>query len=94
MPDVPTVAESGLPGYEANSWNGVLAPARTPKAIVARLNKEIVAIIRAPAVNKQVAALGFTPVGGTPEEFRAHIDAEIGKWAKVITAGGIQPPRQ
>ena len=94
MPDVPTVAESGLPGYEANSWNGVLAPAGTPKAIVARLNKEIVAIIRSPDVNKRVAALGFTPVGSTPEEFLAHIDAEIRKWAKVITAGGIQPPRQ
>ena len=94
MPDVPTVAESGLPGFEANSWNGVLAPAGTPRAIIARLNKEIVEIIRTPEVNREVTRLGFTPVGSTPDEFRAHIAAEIEKWAKVIRAGNIQPPRQ
>jgi tripartite-type tricarboxylate transporter receptor subunit TctC len=94
MPEVPTVAESGLPGFEANSWNGVLAPAGTPKAIITRLNREIVDIIRSPAVNREISQLGFTPVGSTPEEFRAHIAAEIEKWAIVIKAGGIQPPRQ
>lgn len=94
MPEVPTVAESGMPGYEANSWNGVLAPAGTPKAIITRLNAEIVAIVRSPAVEAQVTQLGFTPVGSTPEAFRDHITAEIEKWGKVIHSGGIQPPRQ
>jgi tripartite-type tricarboxylate transporter receptor subunit TctC len=94
LPDVPTVAESGLPGFEANSWNGVLAPAGTPKAIISRLNKEIVEIVRSPDVNQKISQLGFTPVGSTPEEFRKHIAIEIDKWAKVINAGGIQPPRQ
>ena len=93
MPDVPTVAESGLPGYEANSWNGVLAPAGTPKAIIARLSREIQDIIRSPEVNREVSKLGFTPVGSTSEEFRKHIAEEIEKWAKVIKAGGIQLPQ-
>ena len=93
MPDVPTVAESGLPGYEANSWNGVLAPAGTPNAIIARLSREIQAIIRSPEVNREVSQLGFTPVGSTPEAFRKHIAEEIEKWAKVIKAGNIQQPR-
>ena len=93
IPDVPTVAESGLLGYEANSWNGILAPAGTPKTIIDRLNAEIVSIVRSPAVNAEVTQLGFTPVGSTPLEFRAHISAEIEKWGRVINAGGIQPPR-
>src|SRR4051812_13612849 len=92
MPDLPTVAESGVPGYEAASWYGVLAPARTPSPIVGRLNAEIVAIARMPDVRERLAADGADPIGSSPEAFAAHIKRELARWARVIEEAHI--PRQ
>jgi tripartite-type tricarboxylate transporter receptor subunit TctC len=92
MPDLPTVAESGVPGYEAASWYGVLAPAATPRPIVQKLNSEIVRIARTPEVRERLAADGADPVGSSPEEFAAYIKRELARWARVIEQARI--PRQ
>lgn len=88
LPDLPTVAESGVPGYEVGSWYGLLVPAGTPPAIVNKLNTVVVDIIRTPEVNDKLLSLGATPVGSTPEEFAAHIRSELDKWAEVIKKSG------
>lgn len=88
-PNVPTVAESGFAGYDVSGWYGVVAPAQTPPAIINRLNTEIVAILRSPAVAERLSADGSEAVGNTPEQFAAHINAEIAKWGKVVKAAGI-----
>jgi len=90
MPDVPTVAEAGVPGYEVTSWNGVLAPAGVPADIVKRLNVELNRIIAAPDVRPKLIEFGLEPVGGTPEQFGKHISAEIVKWAPVVKAAGVK----
>ena len=90
-PEIPTIAESGLPGYEAISWYGFLAPARTPPQIVARLNEVLVSAIRAPDMNGKLVAQGLEPVGNTPQQFSAVIGSEIAKWAKVVKASGAKP---
>ena len=90
-PDIPTIAESGLPGYEATSWYGILAPARTPPQIVARLHEVLVSIIGAPDMKDKLAAQGLDPVGNTPQQFAAVIKSEIVKWAKVVKASGAKP---
>ena len=90
MPELPTVADTGLPGYEVISWNGVLAPAATPPDVVARLNAEFVKAVRAPDLRDKLLTNGFEPVGSTPEEFGAHIRAETAKWAKVVKATGMK----
>jgi tripartite-type tricarboxylate transporter receptor subunit TctC len=92
MPDLPTVAESGVPGYEAASWYGVLAPAGTPRPIMEKLNSEIVRIARTPEVRERLAADGADPVGSSPEEFAAYIKLELTRWARVIDQARI--PRQ
>jgi tripartite-type tricarboxylate transporter receptor subunit TctC len=92
MPDLPTVAESGVPGYEAASWYGVLAPFGTPRPIVQKLNGEIVRIARTPEVRERLAADGADPIGSSPEEFATYIKRELARWARVIEQARI--PRQ
>jgi tripartite-type tricarboxylate transporter receptor subunit TctC len=91
LPDVPTVAESGLAGYDSTQWYGVLAPAGTPREIVTRLHDAIVHALRDPEVGKRLAADGAEAVGSSPEEFAAFIKSETEKWARVATAAGIKP---
>ena len=90
-PDVPTIAESGLPGYESTSWYGMLAPARTPPAIVTRLHDVIVSVLGSPDMKEKLASQGLDPVGNTPQQFAAVIKSEITKWAKVVKASGARP---
>ena len=88
MPDVPTMAEAGVPGYESIAWYGVVAPKGTPAPIVKLLNAEMRKALTAPDVAKWLAEQGSANVAGTPEQFGAFIKAEIGKWAKVVKASG------
>jgi tripartite-type tricarboxylate transporter receptor subunit TctC len=90
VPEVPTIAESGFPGFEATAWYGVLAPAGTPKAIVTRLHDEIVGALKVPEVKERLEMVGFELVGGTPEAFGAYIKSEIKKWAQVVKTAGIK----
>jgi tripartite-type tricarboxylate transporter receptor subunit TctC len=89
-PEIPTVAESGLPGYEATAWQGVLAPAGTAREIIVRLNAELVRIINLPEVRKPLAEQGYEPAGNSPEQFADYIKSEIAKWTRVIKAAGIK----
>jgi tripartite-type tricarboxylate transporter receptor subunit TctC len=90
-PDVPTMIEQGFPGFEAVSWIGFLAPGNTPKPIIDRYHKEIVAILKSPSVKQQLEKMEFEVVAGSPEQFASWIDAEISRWGKVIKANGIKP---
>ncbi len=88
LPDVPTIAESGFPQYEVNGWNGLLAPAGTPAVIVNRLQSEVAAALKQPDVRERMASNGLDAVGSTPAQYSALIQAEIGKWAKVVKQSG------
>ena len=90
LPDLPAIAESGYPGFEALAWNGVLVPAGTPRPIVQRLNAEMNAILKMPDVVQKMNAQGFDLIGGTPEEFGALINGEAGRWAPVIRKVGLK----
>jgi tripartite-type tricarboxylate transporter receptor subunit TctC len=90
IPELPTIAESGVPGFEARQWYGVLAPAGTPKEVVMRLNAEIVKIVNSPEVAKRFTSEGSEPIGSTPEEFARYLNSEVAKWAKVVQASGAQ----
>jgi tripartite-type tricarboxylate transporter receptor subunit TctC len=90
LPDLPTIAESGYPGFEALAWNGVLVPSGTPKAVVQRLNAEINAVLKDPEVVQKMRASGFDLVGGTPEDFSALIRSESEKWLPVIKKAGVK----
>lgn len=91
LPDVPTAEEQGLKGYDANTNGGFLAPAGTPKAIVARLNTEINAALKLPEVRTKLEAAGIEIQGGTPQEYAALIKSDLAKWGKVVKEAGIQP---
>lgn len=90
LPQLPTVIESGIPGFTADTWTGVLAPRGTPAAIVTRLHGEVVKMLRDADMKERLLGLGAEPIGNKPEEFRAHIRDEINKWTKVIRTVGIK----
>jgi len=90
LPDVPTVAEAALPGFEASTWWGILAPARTSPAIISKVNAELARALTLPDVQERVAALGADIVGGPPGRLADHLAAEIPKWGKVIRAADIR----
>ncbi len=91
LPDIPTVAESGLPGYEYLAWMGISAPAKTPKEVVSRLNTEIAKILSTSAAREWLAAQGAEPGGDSPEEFAAFIKAEHARWGPIVREVGIKP---
>jgi tripartite-type tricarboxylate transporter receptor subunit TctC len=93
MPDVPTIAEAGVPGYEATIWLGVMAPAKTPQPIVDMLNAEIRKIMERPDVKVAWAKQGANPMSMTPAEFDKYLRADIDKWAKVVSFAGLAPPK-
>ena len=90
LPDVPTVAESGLPGFEASVWYALLAPAGTPDAVVQKLNAAVNAFVREPATKEMFLKLGVEPVGGTPADLKAFTEAEVAKWTPIIKGADIK----
>jgi tripartite-type tricarboxylate transporter receptor subunit TctC len=90
LPDVPTIAEAALPGFETGTWYGIVAPAGTPQPVVARLNREVNRILALPDVQEKLLAQGLEPAGNTPVEFAAMIRSEIAKYAKIVKAAGIK----
>ena len=89
MPDLPTVAET-LPGFEVTTWNGLMAPAATPKDIIAKLNTEVVKLLKVPATAKRMNEIGLDTIASTPEQFAEHLRKETVKWAKVVKAAGAR----
>jgi len=89
-PDLPTIAESGYPGFEAVGWIGIAAPAKTPRPIIDQLNAEMKRILAEPDVKERLSTLAFTPVGDSPEQFAAYIKAEIAKWGKAVKQSGAR----
>lgn len=90
VPDLPTIAESGFPDFEATTWHGLVAPAKTPPAVIEKLNRTVVAVLREPDIRQRLAGLGVDVVGDSPEEFAAYIKSESAKWASVVKSSGIQ----
>ena len=90
LPDVPTISEAGVPGFEAENWFGMFAPAKTPKRIIARLNEALVKVVRSPEIQSQFAALGADAVGNSPEEFAAFVRRDMEKYAKVVRISGAK----
>ena len=89
-PDVPTLAEAGVPGFDINGWYAILAPAGTQRAVVDKLSSEIAAVLTQPELRSQLAANGYEPVGSTPAALGAHIDAELARWNKVVRDAGVK----
>ena len=90
LPEVPTVAESALPGYEAANWNGLVAPAGTSQDLVVRYNADVVRVVTEPAIRDRLSAGGFDPIGDTPAQFSAYLKTEFQRWATVIRSRGIR----
>ncbi|MBX9810526.1 MAG: tripartite tricarboxylate transporter substrate binding protein [Burkholderiales bacterium] len=90
IPDLPTIAESGLPGFVVENWIGLLAPAGTPADIIARLNSGVLKALNAAGVREKLSAQGFEPAGNAPQQFSAQLKSEIEKWAKVIKETGVK----
>jgi tripartite-type tricarboxylate transporter receptor subunit TctC len=90
IPELPTMIESGFPGFEAGSWYGIFAPAGTPPEIITRLHAEVVKALKNPEMQKQLSAQGAEPIGNSPQEFASFIHSEIAKWAKVVKASGAK----
>lgn len=90
LPEVPTISEAGVPGFEAENWFGLFVPAQTPKKIIARLNEAIVKVMRSPEIQKQFIALGAEPVGNSPEEFAAFVRRDMEKYARVVRISGAK----
>ena len=90
FPDMPTISEAGVPGYETNAWGGVVVPAGTPRAIVMRLNAEVNAALRSATLRERYAAIDAEPVGGTPEQWAAYVRQESAKWADVVRKSGAK----
>jgi tripartite-type tricarboxylate transporter receptor subunit TctC len=93
LPDVPTIAELGFPAYEISSWQGMFAPAGTPKEIIGKINGEVVQMLNTPEVRARMAREGADPVGSTPEQFAVRVKSEIEKWSKVAKAAGLPMPK-
>jgi tripartite-type tricarboxylate transporter receptor subunit TctC len=90
LPEVPTIAEAGLPGYESSLWQAIVAPAATPPAIIARLNREVTAVLSDPEVRATLAQQGIEPEPGSPEALGARIRADVQKWREVMVSAGVQ----
>jgi tripartite-type tricarboxylate transporter receptor subunit TctC len=90
MPELPSIAEAGVPGYNTTTWHGWLAPAGTSTAVVQRLSSEIAKVVRSPEVMEKMSGDGGVAVGSTPEQFARHVVAEIARWRKVVRETGVQ----
>lgn len=90
FPELPTVAESGVPGYEATNWNGIVGPARTANSVVQRLQREIAAVLKEPALAEKMTAAGLEPIGDTPAEFARYLAAEASKWGTLVKSAQIR----
>jgi len=91
LPDVPTIAEAGVPGFEASNWHGLFAPAKTPRAVIERLHREISLALKSSDVRQRLLSLGSEPVGNAPDVWGRVVEAEVIKWGKVARAAGIKP---
>ena len=89
-PDLPTVAESGLPGFNVFGWNGVLATAGTPRPVIEKLHSLFITAMKDPETRKRMADFGFEPIGNTPEEFGAFVKEDIARWAKLVKETGAK----
>ena len=91
LPDVPTLAEAGVPGYDSTVWYALLAPARTPKEVIQRIHAELMQTLKDPAFKALMATTGTEPIGSTPEELSGYVTQEIAKWSKVVKSAGMKP---